>query len=63
MKEKFFCSIILLVFTLTNYSFAQNKIENIIIITTDGLRWQEVFKGADERIMNNATFVQDTVLT
>lgn len=58
MKEKFFSSIILLVFTLTNYSFAQNKIENIIIITTDGLRWQEVFKGLDTSIANNSKFNQ-----
>ncbi|MEO5999837.1 MAG: alkaline phosphatase family protein [Chitinophagaceae bacterium] len=31
---------------------SQQKIENIIIITTDGLRWQEVFKGMDTTIAN-----------
>jgi hypothetical protein len=30
--------------------------ENIIIITTDGLRWQEVFKGMDSAIANNKRF-------
>ncbi len=36
---------------------------NVFIITTDGLRWQEVFNGADDRILQNPTFVQDTSLT
>ena len=33
--------------------------ENIIIITTDGLRWQEVFGGMDSAIANNKKFNQD----
>lgn len=39
-------------------AFAQQA-ENIIIITTDGLRWQEVFSGMDSAIANNKTFNQD----
>ncbi len=35
------------------------QIENIIIITTDGLRWQEVFKGLDSAIANNKKFNED----
>ncbi|MFT3979517.1 MAG: sulfatase-like hydrolase/transferase [Ferruginibacter sp.] len=31
---------------------------NIIVITTDGLRWQEVFKGMDSAIANNKKFNQ-----
>ncbi len=31
---------------------SQQKIENIIIITSDGLRWQEVFKGMDTELAN-----------
>lgn len=37
---------------------AQRQTENIIIITTDGFRWQEVFKGMDSAIANNSTFNQ-----
>ena len=33
--------------------------ENIIIITTDGFRWQEVFAGMDSAIANNPAFNQD----
>ncbi len=34
------------------------RIENIIVITTDGLRWQEVFKGMDTALANNSKFNQ-----
>jgi hypothetical protein len=37
---------------------AQQTVENIIIITTDGLRWQEVFKGMDSAIANDNKFNQ-----
>jgi Type I phosphodiesterase / nucleotide pyrophosphatase len=30
----------------------ENKTRNVILITIDGLRWQEVFRGADEALMN-----------
>ena len=40
-------------------SQAQNKTENIIIITTDGFRWQEVFTGMDSAIANDKKFNQD----
>ncbi len=40
-------------------SFSQtSQIENIIIITTDGFRWQEVFKGMDSTIACNPSFNQ-----
>ncbi|SVA81082.1 uncharacterized protein METZ01_LOCUS133936, partial [marine metagenome] len=29
------------------------KTENLILITLDGVRWQEVFQGADNRIIMN----------
>ncbi len=35
---------------------AQQQTENIIIITTDGFRWQEVFKGMDSAIANDKRF-------
>ena len=53
--------ILLLSFLLANAyhnSFAQKPAENIIIITTDGLRWQEVFGGMDSAIANNKKFNQ-----
>lgn len=36
--------------------FSQKKIENLILVTTDGLRWQEVFKGVDTSLASNKRF-------
>ena len=40
--------------------FAQSKTENIIIVTLDGFRWEEVFGGADSLLINDSTYVHDT---
>jgi Type I phosphodiesterase / nucleotide pyrophosphatase len=55
---------ILLVFIfLTTCSFSQSTSSpNLIIITTDGFRWQEIFTGADSLIINNPDYVKDTAL-
>ncbi|HTN07436.1 alkaline phosphatase family protein [Agriterribacter sp.] len=37
---------------------AEGKIENVIVITTDGLRWQELYKGMDSLIAANGRFNQ-----
>ena len=34
------------------------KTKNIVIVTLDGLRWQEVFEGADMRIASNGKYVK-----
>lgn len=41
---------------------AQQKAENIFIITTDGVRWNEIFNGADSLLIHNPSFVRDTAL-
>jgi len=50
----------LLFFCLLHPLFAQLKTENVIIITLDGFRWQEVFSGADSVLINDSTYVRDT---
>jgi Type I phosphodiesterase / nucleotide pyrophosphatase len=41
--------------------FAQQlKTENLVIITLDGLRWQEVFGGIDSQIVVNKHFTRDS---
>ena len=56
-------SIVLYYFTflLTHLNFAQNKIsdQKVVLITLDGLRWQELFTGADPLIIKNENFVKD----
>lgn len=39
---------------------AQRKTENLVIVTLDGMRWQEVFKGADSAIIANKKFTGDS---
>ena len=40
----------------------QNRLltENIVIVTLDGMRWQEVFQGADREILKNKKFTHDS---
>jgi len=49
----FFCTIFINL-------FGQKKTENIFIITLDGLRWEELFGGATDSLMNDQAFVRDT---
>lgn len=51
-------SILLVLFFITATIYSQQPVENIIIVTTDGLRWQEVFKGMDSAIANDSKFNQ-----
>jgi hypothetical protein len=38
---------------------ADFRTENVLLITLDGLRWQELFAGADEQLINNRNYVDD----
>lgn len=53
------CSWLLFFASATN---AQQKAENLFIITTDGVRWNEIFNGADSALIGNPGFVKDTAL-
>ena len=53
MKSNFALLVLLL---LSAALCAQHKTENIVIVTLDGMRWQEVFKGVDETLMNDSVF-------
>ena len=32
--------------------------QNVVLVTLDGVRWQEVFNGADANLLNNPDFVK-----
>ena len=38
---------------------AKGKTRNVIFITFDGLRWEEVFYGADSLLINNDDFTKE----
>ena len=55
-----------LVFTLTllaTLCASGLQTRNIVLITLDGVRWQEVFSGADKAILNNKSFVENEEAT
>ncbi len=41
---------------------AQNKTENVVLITLDGMRWQEVFGGGDSALMRQQQHLKDPKL-
>ena len=50
-----------ILFFITSVAFSQmHKTENIVIVTLDGMRWEEVFGGVDSLIMVNKKFTQDS---
>ena len=51
---------LLMVLTFGGLTAQQMKTEKIILITLDGLRWQELFTGADEWLITNRNYVEDT---
>jgi hypothetical protein len=55
MKQLFLLGITLITFL---FSSAQDKDQKLIIITTDGFRWQEVFNGMDKPIALDKRFHQ-----
>jgi hypothetical protein len=56
MKKVFYIIIALLCLINSN-SFAQtNQNKKVIVITTDGFRWQELFKGLDKDILKFKAF-------
>jgi hypothetical protein len=44
--------ILVILFISSSLIKGQNKTENIIIITLDGFRWNEVFSGADPDLLD-----------
>jgi len=52
--------LIVLLFLFALATFAQRKTENLIIVTLDGMRWEEVFGGVDSAIIINKNFTRDS---
>ena len=58
MKTSLLTVVIAALFCIELHAQNGSKIENVIIVTIDGLRWQEVFNGIDVRIASDAVFNQ-----
>ena len=47
---------LLLLLVASSAAYAEPlRTKNVLFISTDGLRWQEVFRGAEEELLNKAT--------
>src|SRR5688572_20841825 len=56
-------TIAIMLIAISISSFAQKlKTENVILITFDGMRWQEVFKGADSSYFRQQQHLKDSKL-
>ena len=52
----------LLIFACCNYkivSAQDHKTENVVIVTLDGMRWQEIFGGIDTALVSNSKYTRD----
>ena len=54
-----YCLLLLLGFT-ASLALAQHKTENLVIVTLDGMRWQEVFGGADSALLKDKNYTKDS---
>jgi len=48
---------------ISDVSAQKRQTENIIIITLDGMRWQEIFGGADAQLLKNKKYTKDSAGT
>jgi len=60
MKYKLFkTTALLLLISISGHAQKTTRTENIILITLDGFRWQEVFNGADSALMKQQATLKD----
>lgn len=55
-------ALVLLVITASFARAQESETRNIVIVTLDGYRWQELFEGADKRILENEKFTSDSTI-
>jgi hypothetical protein len=51
--------LILMLVTALDVSAQTLKTENVILVTLDGFRWQELFNGAEKELMDQQTYLKD----
>lgn len=50
---------VFLFLSITSTFSQSRKTENLIVVVLDGMRWQEIFGGADSLLINNPLFTKD----
>jgi hypothetical protein len=57
--KKIIISVVLFLAALGTHAQAKLKTENVILITLDGFRWQELFNGADSSYFRQQKYLKD----
>lgn len=52
------CICVLILSLVASLALAERPAQNLILVTVDGLRWQEVFRGMDERLRNDSRYTK-----
>lgn len=55
-RARYVCVIMMCL--MASVALAERPAQNLILVTVDGLRWQEVFRGMDERLLNDSRFTK-----
>lgn len=59
MKNQLSLTLLLSLFIFSSFAQSLPKSENLVLVTLDGLRWQEVFGGIDTVLVNTKQFTQN----
>ena len=59
MKIKFVVFVVIFVCLSSFKSYSKLKTQNIVLVTLDGMRWQEVFGGADSVLLKNKNYTKN----
>ncbi len=59
MKSKLIVLVLIYVCLFSFISHAQTKTKNIVLVTLDGMRWQEVFGGVDSILLKNKSYTKN----
>ena len=59
MRINYIITILSCLISLSGAAQQKSKTENVILITLDGFRWQEVFTGADSSFMRQQVALKD----
>lgn len=60
-RNRFWITAAIILFFVAPAAYTQAPAENVILITLDGMRWQEVFGGADSALIKDKKYVEDVV--
>jgi uncharacterized protein YccT (UPF0319 family) len=59
MKNQLSLTLLLSLFIFSSFAQSLPKSENLVLVTLDGLRWQEVFGGIDTVLVTTKQFTQN----